>query len=62
MIKTKEDLRRVLSADAKYYLRNTFRKRLLDNIFCRERIIIWRYVQVMRYCEYYTNNKTLLSR
>lgn len=57
MIKTKEDLRRVLSADAKYYLRNTFRKRLLDNIFCRERIIIWRYVQVMRYCEYYTNNK-----
>ena len=58
MIQTREELRQCLAADKPYYQDGREGlKWFLDLLFCRERTVIWRYVRIMRRCDYYTANK-----
>lgn len=58
MIQTKEQLRQCLAADRECYRdgRRGWRW-MLDLLLARERTVIWRYVRLMRRCDYYTTNR-----
>lgn len=58
MIQTKEQLCQCLAADRECYRdgRRGWRW-MLDLLLARERTVIWRYVRLMRRCDYYTTNR-----
>lgn len=57
MIKTLCQLKEILNLDYPYYHRSGKKALILDILFSRERVYIWKYIKTMRYCDYYTTNK-----
>lgn len=57
MIRTKQDLKRVINMERMLYQRSKRKDNIVDFITCEPRTKIWKYQKLLRKTEYYYNNK-----
>ena len=60
-IKTKKELCDYIEADKRNYIRDSFKERLTDILLGRENYRIYKFVKTMRYVQYYSYKKELIS-
>ena len=61
MIKTRQELKRCLIADKKYYKKNA-KESIVDYIECEHLKEIWKYIKYLRKTEFYVNQKSIVYK
>ena len=57
MIQTKQELRFYLNVESKIYCPNTLKEIIFYRLTNYRDYVLWRYIKLLRYTEYYRNNK-----